>query len=139
MSEVKERVFPRQEYLTDRAWRLSRLRARTGWPWVHVPLWFTLPLSVVTATVAVAAVVGTLIRVLTGASFWIVFGVVEFLLLAYALAQFARVLRAMKRPPRRFPGGDGPGGDGVREPRRPRGPRPGLAAGADPPGDPPPA
>ena len=54
-------------------------------------------------------IVAAAVWALTGASFRIGFGVVEILLLAYALIQFLRIVRVVRSSPRPFP--RCPGGD----------------------------
>ncbi len=129
---MREPRYPRDEYVSTRQWMGSRLRLRTRWPWFPVPMWIVVPVFAVVYTGVIATVAAGLASFVLGVRFWLALGVVESGLLAYVLYSGLRMWRLVRG---QRPGGwgwSGRPGSGVREPRRPRGPRPSLSAALDP-------
>jgi hypothetical protein len=130
--------MPRAEYLSTMQWarhrfgvRRNRHRRGRGWD-------LTLPV-ILTAWVVLfrATPLSVVLWLVFGVPFLATLGVVTIVLLALCAPEFWHKTRM--RPPhgRGHPyheDDDGPGGSGVREPRRPVGPNPALSAEADPPG-----
>ena len=127
------RVAPRAEYTRTRDWIWDTVKARLRLPWLSNRLGFirTALLVTVTSSTAFAALVAGALSEFTDVSFWLAF------LLAFAIASGWWVRRwlwfwrlvARGRP---RPWGHSPGDYGVREPRRPLGPRPSPSVDVDP-------
>jgi hypothetical protein len=95
-------------------------------------MWIVVPVLAVVYTGLIATVAAGLAWVVLGVRFWLALVVVESGLLAYVLYRGLRMWRAVRGQRLGGWGWTGRPGDGVREPRRPRGPRPSLSAALDP-------
>jgi hypothetical protein len=111
---VGEPVFPRDEYASDRQWRMSRLRRLVRWPWFPVPVWILLPLVLVAYTSAVAAPLAAAAWFVFGVRYWVAWLLVEAGILLYFGYGFWRMRHHWR----------GPGGSGGSTPPHPRGPNP---------------
>jgi hypothetical protein len=128
--------MPRAEYLSTMQWAryrfgLRRSDCRRGRSWD-----VTLP-AMLTAWVVLfrATPLSVVLWLVFSVPFLATLGVVTIVLLALYAPQFWHKTRM--RPPHRYgrrfhEDDDGPGGSGVREPRRPIGPNPALSAKVEP-------
>lgn len=140
--------IPREEYASDRQWRMSRLKRLIRWPWFSVPVWILLPLVLIAYTSTIAAALAVVAWFVFGVRFWLAWLIVEAGLLVYVMYGFVRMRHHWHGPggsggvAHRHPGGPNPRpprgrwwrrpDGGVRHPRSPREPRPSLSSAIDP-------